>query len=170
MTSCDLLCKSGYTLTVCAFKCSKLSEIGKPELLVIPFVELNPPAWIAILKVPDSFYTSELLTNNISDYKKEIGLYHCRASDYACSWVWKGCSETRTTSHFTRTKQEHASELHPAYCTVCNSFWKVAWADRSGRNQRIPGCLGPWSEVSLAEQFQAYGLRTALLLPAAWDE
>ena len=48
-------------------------------------VELNPPSRIALLKVPDSFHNLNFLTNKISDYEKEIGFYHCRASHYACS-------------------------------------------------------------------------------------
>jgi hypothetical protein len=39
-------------------------------------VELNPPARIAISKVPDSFYTQMLITKKI-DYEKEIGFYYC---------------------------------------------------------------------------------------------
>jgi hypothetical protein len=53
--------------------------------LTIPHVELNPPSRIALLKVPDSFHNLNFLTNKISDYEKEIGFYHCRASHYACS-------------------------------------------------------------------------------------
>ena len=48
-------------------------------------VELNPPSRIALLKVPDSFYTSKLFTNKISSNEKEIGFYHCRAGYCACS-------------------------------------------------------------------------------------
>lgn len=36
-------------------------------------VELNPPVRLAVLKVPDSFYTQKLLTTKIYDYGKEIG-------------------------------------------------------------------------------------------------
>ena len=40
-------------------------------------VELNPPARIAVLKVPDSSYTPEFFTNKISEYEKEIGFNYC---------------------------------------------------------------------------------------------
>jgi len=36
-------------------------------------VELNPLTRIAVLKVPDSFYTQKLLNTKISDDEKEIG-------------------------------------------------------------------------------------------------
>jgi hypothetical protein len=43
----------------------------------IYLVELNPPSRIAVLKVPDSFYTRKLFILKISDYEKEIGFYYC---------------------------------------------------------------------------------------------
>jgi len=42
-------------------------------LYFIYIVELNPPTRIAVLKLPDSSYSQELLTTKISDYEKEIG-------------------------------------------------------------------------------------------------
>ena len=45
--------------------------------LATPRVELNPPARVALSKLPDSFYTPRLFTTKISDHEKEIGFYYC---------------------------------------------------------------------------------------------
>ena len=48
----------------------------------------------SFLKVPDFFYSQELLTTKISDHEKEIGFYPDSYRDWAgccaCSWVRKG--------------------------------------------------------------------------------
>jgi len=47
------------------------------SVVLLLCVELNPPTRIAVLKLPDSFYSQELFTTKISEYEKEIGFYYC---------------------------------------------------------------------------------------------
>ena len=60
-------------------------EYPLKPLWQIHFVELNPPTRIALLKVPDSFYNLNFLTNKISDYEKEIRFSYCGASHHGFS-------------------------------------------------------------------------------------